>query len=87
MSRFSGRQYRGAQRVLKEIKCEEAEQRQAEHDARMKALLPVIEVHGEIVSLAEVEVEEVVNPGPATPGLVQRNRKVRGVQKSNRHVK
>ncbi len=97
MSQFSGKQYRGAKRVLKELKREEAEQRQAEHRARMEVLARLSEVPGEVISLEEVQqvIEDLKeagikmvppneNPGPVLPGLAKRNRKVRGVVRNQR---
>lgn len=43
MAKFSGPQYRGASRVIKELKREEAEKRQADYDKRMAELKKLLE--------------------------------------------
>lgn len=44
MSTFSGRQFKGASRHMKQLKREEAEKRQAEYAERMKKLANVLVV-------------------------------------------
>ncbi len=75
MSRFSGKQYRGAARVLKEIKREEAEARQKEFAKKNKKPEKSVE---ELMELAE-QLDPTPandNPGPALPGLAKRARKI-----------
>jgi hypothetical protein len=88
MSQFSGKQYKGAKRVLKELKREEAEARQREHNKRQALIDSLTEPLTEVLSAEEVaEAAGIVvnaNPGPVVPGLVKRNRKVRGVVRNQR---
>jgi hypothetical protein len=88
MSQFSGKQYKGAKRVLKELKREEAEKRQAESRKNRALLDSLVEPLTEVISAEEVaEAVGIVvnaNPGPVVPGLVKRNRKVRGVVRNQR---
>lgn len=78
MSQFSGKQYRGAKRVLRELKREEAEARQKESNKRKALLESLTKPLDEVMSNEEVEqvIVKMENPGPAMPGLVKRARKV-----------
>lgn len=46
MSRFSGKQFKGATRILNEVKREEAEKRQADYEKRNAAALKELSDHG-----------------------------------------
>lgn len=63
MARFSGKQFKGAARVAKELRREEAEARQRAHDKRMAELLAKLEV-------VDIEVDADIAAVP-----VQRKRK------------
>lgn len=79
MSRFSGPQFRGAARVLKETRRKEAEARQKNSDQK-KAFDELREFEDQLgfdIETGDAEVKAAVeNPGPALPGLAKRARKI-----------
>lgn len=68
MARFSGKQFKGAARVARELRREEAEARQRAHDKRMAALMAKLEI-------ADVEVDADIAALPA-PRKRKRTKKV-----------
>jgi hypothetical protein len=67
MSRFSGKQFKGAKRADRLAKRKEAEKRQSCHDDRMKALLGVLLPAG-------MEVEFTENQERMVPVAVKKKR-------------
>lgn len=63
MSRFSGPQFRGAQRQMKQVRRAEAEKRQSLYDARMKQIASLICVDETPATLLGVLEVEGMEPG------------------------